>query len=165
MRVLSAERYVWANSTPVNAYGSKRQACIACSSTEAEIIAASQAALETVYFRRLLEELGLAQDGATPLFVDNSGAVELSRDRKSCNRSRHIDRRFFKVRELQAGGHLTVTYVDTAANAADVLTKALPLDAFLRHCATLSGRVAHLAECACALWGCGSGVAEGGVGP
>ena len=31
-----------------------------------------------------------------------SGAVELSRDRKSCHRSRHVDRRYFKVRERSA---------------------------------------------------------------
>jgi hypothetical protein len=44
-------------------------------------------------------EMGLPQ-GETKLFVDNSGAVELSRDRKSCHCSRHVDRRYFKVREL-----------------------------------------------------------------
>jgi hypothetical protein len=112
-----------------------------CSSTEAEIIAASQAALETVYFRRLLDELGLAQDGATPLHVDNSGAVELSRDRKSCNRSRHIDRRFFKVRELEAAGEVSVTYVPTANNHADVLTKHLPYEAYTLHTAALLNEV------------------------
>ena len=80
-------------------YASKRQACIASSSTEAEIISASACALELVHVRGLLGEMGLPQD-TTPLFVDNSGAVELSRDRKSCHRSRHVDRRYFKVREL-----------------------------------------------------------------
>ena len=38
-------------------YSSKRQPCIACSSTEAEIIAASACALEVVYFRGLLREM------------------------------------------------------------------------------------------------------------
>ena len=41
------------------AFGSKRQHCIALSSTEAEIIAASQAAVELVYLRGCLEEYGL----------------------------------------------------------------------------------------------------------
>ena len=82
------------------AYASKRQACIALSSTEAEIIAASACAVELVHFRGLLSEMGLPQIDATELLVDNSGAVELSRDRKSCHRSRHVDRRYFKVREL-----------------------------------------------------------------
>jgi len=50
------------------------------SSTEAvaEIIAASACALELVFIRRLLHELGLEQTSPTELLVDNSGAVELS---------------------------------------------------------------------------------------
>ena len=77
----------------VASYGSKRQACIALSSTEAEIMAASQAAAEILYVRGLLREMGVTLDGPTVLYVDNSGAVELSKDLKSCQRSRHIERR------------------------------------------------------------------------
>jgi hypothetical protein len=115
------------------AYSSKRQACIAMSSTEAEIIAASAAAIEIAHFRTLLREMGMPQLQPTRLQVDNSGAVELSRDRKSCHRSRHVDRRYFKVRELQALGDLVVAHVPTADNASDLLTKPLDLAAFLKH--------------------------------
>ena len=70
------------------------------SSTEAEIMAASQAALEMLYFRGLLREMGVDMSQPTMLYVDNQGAVELSKDLKSCQRSRHIERRYLKVREL-----------------------------------------------------------------
>ena len=56
---------------------------IAASSTEAEIIAASSTSLEIVFFRRLLEELGLPQDGPTVLYVDNTGAIALSREART----------------------------------------------------------------------------------
>ena len=102
-------------------------------STEAEIIAASAASVEIVYVRTLLRELGLEQQRPTTLRVDNSGAVELSRDRKSCHRSRHVDRRFFKVRELSAAGVLSVQHVPTELNRADFLTKPLDETTFLRH--------------------------------
>ena len=118
-------------------YSSKRQPCIALSSTEAEIIAASACACEVVFVRALLSEMGLHQDGPTTLRVDNSGAVELARDRKSCHRSRHVDRRFFKVRELEALGIVKVEHVPTALNRADVLTKAVDKETFLRHRASL----------------------------
>ena len=118
-------------------YASRRQKCIALSSTEAEIIAASAASCEVSYVRQLLFELGLPPSGPTVLNVDNSGAIELSRDRKSCNRSRHVDRRFFKVRELECEGIVTVKHVPTDDNVADILTKALPIDAFSRHRAAL----------------------------
>ena len=71
--------------------------------------------------------------------MDNSGAVNLARDRKSCNKSRHVDRRFFKVRELQALHQVEVKFVPTDQNAADVLTKPVSPAAFARHSATLMG--------------------------
>ena len=114
-------------------FSSKRQACISMSSTEAEIIAASACALEVAYLRRLLAELGLTQAKPTQLFVDNSGAVELSRDRKSCHRSRHVDRRYFKVRELEALGTLRAEHISTHDNSADLLTKPLEASKFKQH--------------------------------
>jgi hypothetical protein len=112
---------------------SKRQPSIALSSTEAEIIAASTCATEVAYFRGLLRELGVEQLEPTVIGVDNSGAVELSRDRKSCHRSRHVDRRYFKVREYVAAGVVNVVKVSTDDNSSDVLTKVLPKDKFIKH--------------------------------
>ena len=51
--------------------------CIALSSTEAEIIAASQAAVELVYLRGCLEEMGYKFSEPPTLYVDNTGAVAL----------------------------------------------------------------------------------------
>ena len=90
-----------------------------------------------MHFRGLLHEMGLPQDEPTPIDVGNSGAVELSRDLKSCHRSRHVDRRYFKVRELTYEGEVAVRKIDTKLNPADVLTKPLPQDAFDRHVKTL----------------------------
>ena len=45
----------------------------------------------------------------------------------------HIDRRFFKVREYMAEGHIITFYVPTDDLAADILTKALPAAAHKRH--------------------------------
>ena len=75
----------------------------------------------------------------TKLYVDNQGAIELSKDAKSCQRSRHIERRYLKVRELAAEEELVVIYVQTDANPADVLTKPLDRATFERHTSTLFG--------------------------
>lgn len=119
-------------------YGSKRQQSIALSSTEAEIMAASMAATEILYFRGLLFELGHELD-PTVLHVDNQGAVELSRDMKSCQRSRHIERRYLRVRELVAAGDIVVKFIETALNPADILTKPLEFPDFERHSRALLG--------------------------
>ena len=93
------------------------------SSTEAEIIAASQAALEIVYLRALLREMGVDVEEPTVLLVDNSGAVELSKHQKACHRSRHVKRRYLKVRELVAEGEVLVKWVASKENPADLLSK------------------------------------------
>ena len=114
-------------------YASGRQKCIAMSSTEAEIIAASKCAMELAWCVGLFTDMGRSVSLPVKLHVDNSGAVALAKDRKSCNKSRHIDRRYFKVRELVAQGTVAVEWISTDLNTADVLTKALSKDAFHRH--------------------------------
>eukprot|EP00965_Chrysotila_dentata_P094820 3136011-Pleurochrysis_carterae.AAC.1 len=59
------------------------------------------------------------------MYVDNSGAVELSKERRSCQRSRHVDRRDLKVREYVAHGDIEVRKIGTDDNVADVFTKSL----------------------------------------
>ena len=76
----------------VIAYMSKKQPTIAMSSTEAEIMAASQACLEALYLRALLTDLGCAPALPTDLFVDNKGAIDMAHDYISNERTKHIDR-------------------------------------------------------------------------
>eukprot|EP00965_Chrysotila_dentata_P145870 4819059-Pleurochrysis_carterae.AAC.1 len=123
----------------VVSYGSKRQHCILLSSTEAEIIAASHTAAEVIYLRGLLAEMGHAQDGPTPLYVDNSAAVELSKQRRSCQRSKHVDRRYLKVREYLAHGSIDVRKIHTDDNPADVFTKSLEAHAHRKHVSAARG--------------------------
>ena len=119
----STSAYVIMYGAACVCYASKRQQCIAMSSTEAEIIAASQAALEIVYLRALLREMGADVDEPTSLLVDNSGAVELSKHQKACHRSRHVKRRYLKVRELVAEGEVIVQWVASKENPSDLLSK------------------------------------------
>ena len=115
------------------AYASKRQLCISLSSTEAEVMAASAAATEIIYQRGLMREMGIQLTKPTTLYVDNTSAIALLKNAKSCVRTRHIERRYLKIRELVDAGHIRLQYVNTAENHADVLTKALPFADFKRH--------------------------------
>ena len=49
--------------------------------------------------------------------------MELAKHKKSCNRSRHVQRRYFKVRELVAEGEIEVRFVGTKDNLSDILSK------------------------------------------
>ena len=114
-------------------------ACIALSSTEVEIIAASACAVELVHFRGLLSEMGLYRSQTPPSLQLHRAARRQLRcrravsardpdhrsrhvDRLSCHRSWHVDRRYFKVRELGFEGNLHVEHVNTADNSADILS-------------------------------------------
>ena len=115
---------------------SRRQHCITLSSTEAELMAMSAGAVDVIYMRGLLDDLGLPQQNVavkvvpTPLRCDNKGAKDLSHDRSTSARSRHIDRRWFFVRELQHQGVVSVIAVPTADNISDLMTKVLNLRDF-----------------------------------
>ena len=106
-------------------YGSKRQHAIALSSTEAEVMAASHTALEVVYVLNLITEMGIVQERPPVLYIDNSGALALAKDRRSCHKSKHIDRRYLKVREFVENGKLRVAAVPADENPADLFTKDL----------------------------------------
>ena len=51
----------------------------------------------------------------------------------SCTHSRHIDRKLFKMRELRGKGVVTVKYVPTGDNTADLFTKVLNRQPFEKH--------------------------------
>jgi hypothetical protein len=57
------------------AYHSKLQAVVATFSTEAEFIAAVQAAKTAKYLRSILANLGNPQSGPTKLYEDNQAAI------------------------------------------------------------------------------------------
>eukprot|EP00965_Chrysotila_dentata_P124723 4123364-Pleurochrysis_carterae.AAC.1 len=60
------------------------------------------------------------------MYVDNSGAVELSKEsRSSCQRLRHVERRDLKVREYVTHGDIEVRKIGTDDNVPDVFTKSL----------------------------------------
>eukprot|EP00965_Chrysotila_dentata_P053205 1765529-Pleurochrysis_carterae.AAC.1 len=52
--------------------------------------------------------MGHEQHQPTTMHVNNSGAVELSKECRSCQRSRHVDQRDLKVREYVAHGCIEV---------------------------------------------------------
>jgi len=59
---------------------SKKQTCVALSSTEAEYVALCQAAKESEWMVDLLKGLGIEPQDAMPVFVDNQGAIALAKN-------------------------------------------------------------------------------------
>lgn len=98
------------------------QKCVALSAVEAEIIAASDAAKDALFFSYLLRDLGIPDVQPTVL-TDSLGCVHVSRDPAKHWKLKHVDTRYFFIRDRVQNGELAVEHVGTALNSADVLTK------------------------------------------
>ena len=94
-------------------------------------MAASEAAKETIYLSTFLKELGMfPEDKPAQLAVDNSAARDLAYNPQHHDRTKHIARRHFFIREMVEDGRLSVPYVRTTDNLADFFTKPLPASVF-----------------------------------
>ena len=111
-------------------WSSKKQPSVALSSCEAEIMAASEACKELLYLREFLGELGEGSSEPTSLSVDNKAAIDLAYNPEHHQRSKHIERRHFFVREVVESGRLVVPFVASADNLADFFTKPLESKVF-----------------------------------
>ena len=69
----------------------------------------------------------------TRRFTDNKGAYDLCHRYTSAQHSRHIDRKLYKMREMRGAGLVTVRYVPTDENTADLFTKVLDRQPFEKH--------------------------------
>jgi len=111
---------------------SKRQPTVAHSGSEAEYIAAGEGERELRALRNLLSALTLAQTSPAPLYVDNTVAIAMAQGEGSHKRRRHIDIKHHIIREQVLNGTISVEWVPTAEQQADILTKPLPRADFER---------------------------------
>ena len=108
--------------------------CLHCLySTEAELVALADAAIELLYIAALCEFIGLDISEAIEVNTDNKGAYDLCHRFSSAQHSRHIDRKMFKMRELRGSGFAQVNWIPTDVNPADLFTKILSRQQFEKH--------------------------------
>ena len=106
-------------------FRSTKQRCCSTSTTQAELVAASQCARHVLYMRRLSADMGV-DPGRVPIYEDNAGCAQISRGGGSHQRRRHI-----RVADswlwLECHEHKTMEVVPIAGtnNIADLGTKAV----------------------------------------
>ena len=91
----------------------------------------SEAVREATAIKRLLTELGHHITDPIKTLEDNQVAQRMA-DEITTKRSKHIDIRYHYVRDAAARNIIEIEYCPTADQLADILTKALPRDAFQR---------------------------------
>ena len=123
----SQSGYVFCLNGGAVSWKSSKQEIVADSTTEAEYIAASDAAKEAVWIKKFITELGVVPSIADPvdLYCDNNGAIAQAKEPRSHQRSKHILKRFHLIREIIDRGDVKICRVPTDDNIADPLTKPL----------------------------------------
>ncbi|KAI5396306.1 hypothetical protein KIW84_062498 [Lathyrus oleraceus] len=108
-------------------FKSSKQDTVTDSATEAEYIAASSAAKEAVWIKKLISELGIVPSIMDPigLYCDNNGAITQAKEPRSHKRSKHILRRYHLILEIIDRRDVKICRVPTLDNIADPLTKPL----------------------------------------
>jgi len=110
----------------------KKQVSVATSSVEAEHVTSANVTKEAVWLRTLLKEVSYPQSQAIIVHADNQGAIALAQNPISHSRAKYIDIRFHFIRERIKRNEIKLQYISTNQMVADILTKALPREAYER---------------------------------
>ena len=76
--------------------------------------------------RNILNEFSYPVLGPPPLRIDNQSAISVSKNPEHHGRMKHLDLRFYWLRDAVNDSHITPDYIPTAEQIADLLTKPLP---------------------------------------
>nr|GEZ62266.1 zinc finger, CCHC-type [Tanacetum cinerariifolium] len=92
-------------------HGWQKQPTVTLSSCESEFMAATGAACQALWLKRLLSELTGWEEKRITLKVDNISAIALVRNPVFHGRSKHIDICYHFIREYVENGHINVEHV------------------------------------------------------
>ncbi|MBW0532076.1 hypothetical protein O181_071791 [Austropuccinia psidii MF-1] len=110
------------NGNPI-AWQSKRQAVVASSTCQAEYIALSFASKECLWLTNLFQPI---LDSSRPiLYSDNKTSVNIALNIANRKQTCHLIREFNVINEYILRGKVTLTWVSTQDQMADIMTKAL----------------------------------------
>jgi len=112
-------------------YSSKKQSTIALSTTEAEIIVATETMRELLWLRQLL--ISCEYNTNVPiLYCDSQPAIAIAHNTGFSARTKHFDVKYKFLAECIIAKDVTMQYIPTGEMLADALTKSLPRIAFNR---------------------------------
>lgn len=118
--------YVFLLNGSAVSWSCRKQTCVALSSTEAEFISLAEACKEAKWLTQLFIDLKHPFNEAITMWEDNQSCLKLIESEKQSNRSKHIDTKFYFIRDYAANQIVSFSYCPTDDMIADLLTKPLP---------------------------------------
>ena len=110
----------------------KKQKSVALSTAEAEYVAASLATQELLYMRNVLHGVRLKVNTPMSMAEDNQACLRILDTPSLHTRAKHIDLRYHFVRDHVLDGTVAFQYCPSEDNVADIFTKPLPRDLFVK---------------------------------
>ncbi|KAL4182659.1 hypothetical protein AMTRI_Chr11g94310 [Amborella trichopoda] len=128
----STSGYVFNLGSGAVSWSSKKQATAALPSPEAEYIAATTIVCQTVWIKRILEDLQQVQGHATEIYCDNKATTSMTKNHVFHRRTKHIELRYHFIRDIVAEGVITMNYCSTNEQVVDGFTKELSYPKFVK---------------------------------
>lgn len=117
--------YVFIYCGGIVSWSSREQTCVALSTTEAELIALCEAAKECIWLKRIITEIGQILTEPITIYEDNTSCQKLILNSNNSNRTKHIDIRYYFVKDLINKKIMNCTYCPSDDMLADIFTKPL----------------------------------------
>jgi len=104
---------------------SKTQRVVALSTAESELIALTEAVKEAARIGYLTNQFSNSEKKRKPLLIhcDNQAAIAIASEARFSDRTKHIDIRYFYCRDKIEDGTVSVHYIATLHQLADLFTK------------------------------------------
>ncbi|GAA0152490.1 hypothetical protein LIER_10960 [Lithospermum erythrorhizon] len=128
----STSGYAFIFSSGAVAWSSKKQPIVTLSTIEAEFVVAAFCTCQALWMKRVLEDLGYNILNCIGIKCDNSSTIKISKNPIMHGKSKHIDVRFHFLRDLSKEGRIELQHCGTSDQVADIMTKHLKLEAFLK---------------------------------
>ena len=118
---------IFGNMGPISWY-SKKQNTIESSTFGAEYVALRITIEKIVSLRYKLRMMGVPFTGPSNIFMDNESVVKSALNPEAALKKKHVSIAYHKSREAFAAGIITIYWVPSDENLADLFTKSLPVE-------------------------------------
>lgn len=131
----STSGYVFLPGRGAISWSNKKQYCTVMSTMKAEYVACALAAMEAVWIRRFLLDLGLVSIAHDPISLrtDSTTVICLAKDHQLHQRAKYIKRKWHFIREQVEAKEIAISHVPYLEMIADEMTKPLARELFTIH--------------------------------
>jgi hypothetical protein len=138
----STSGYIFTLAGGAISWKSSKQTLVTSSTMYAEFVACYEASGQVSWLKKFLPGLRVVDSIERPLklYCDNNPAVEYAHNNRSSGAAKHIDIKYYVVKEKVQDHVISLEYIKTDNMLADPLTKGLPPNVFRKHLAGMGLR-------------------------